>query len=210
MNRAGTTTVGIRATNGVVVASERKTPPLVDPSTFKKIEKINEHCGVAYAGMGSDFRVLLAKARKESSAYTLQYSDLMPTRLVTQSIAGVMQEFTQAGGVRPFGVSLLVAGIDDVDGPQLFQADPSGTYFEWKASAIGQNFVNAKSFLERRYNDEMELDDAIHTAILTLREGFEGEVTKDNIEVGVCEMKGDRKFRILTPDEVQDYLDETA
>jgi len=208
VNRAGTTTLGIRATNGVVLASERKAPPLVDPATFRKIEKINDEIGVAYAGMGGDFRVLLKSARKDAVSYFMTYSERVPTRQITQSTASVMQEFTQAGGVRPFGVSLLIAGCDD-EGPQLFQADPSGAFFEWKATAVGQNYVNAKSFLEKRYADDMELDDAIHTAILTLREGFEGEITKDNIELGVVSTK-DRKFRVLTPDEVQEYLDETA
>ena len=68
---------------------------------------------------------------------------------LVREIAAVMQEFTQSGGVRPFGVSLLIAGVDDVSGPQLFQVDPSGAYFGWRASAIGKNFTNAKTFLEK-------------------------------------------------------------
>lgn len=75
--------------------------------------------------------------------------------------------------MRPFGVSLLMAGYDE-NGPQLYQIDPSGSYFAWKASAIGKNMVNAKAFLEKRYSEEMELEDAVHTALLTLKEGFEG------------------------------------
>jgi len=66
--------------------------------------------------------------------------------------------------------------------------------------------VNAKTFLEKRYNDKMELEDAIHTAILTLKEGFEGEMTEHNIEIAV--VGEDRKFRILKPAEVKDYLQE--
>ena len=77
-----------------------------------------------------------------------------------------------------------MAGFDH-DGPQLFQADPSGAYFGWKATAIGKNYINAKTFLEKRYSEEMELEDAIHTALLTLREGFEGEMTEFNIEIGI-------------------------
>ncbi|XP_071701715.1 proteasome subunit alpha type-2-A-like [Rutidosis leptorrhynchoides] len=76
-------------------------------------------------------------------------------------------------GVRPFGVSLLVAGYDD-KGPLLYKVDPSGSYFSWEASAMGKNVSNAKTFLEKRYTEDMELEDAIHTAILTLKEGFEG------------------------------------
>lgn len=73
-------------------------------------------------------------------------------------------------GVRPFGVSLLVAGWDEDDKkPFLFQCDPSGAYFPWKATAMGKNHVNGKTFLEKRYNEDLELEDAVHTAILTLK-----------------------------------------
>ena len=85
--------------------------------------------------------------------------------------------------------------------------DPSGAYFAWRASAIGKNFTNAKTFLEKRYAEDMELEDAVHTALLTLREGFEGEMTAQNIEVAVVNA-ADRKFRVLSPAEVADYLAE--
>eukprot|EP01024_Parvocaulis_polyphysoides_P020312 TRINITY_DN19444_c0_g1_i1.p4 TRINITY_DN19444_c0_g1~~TRINITY_DN19444_c0_g1_i1.p4 ORF type:complete len:101 (-),score=19.59 TRINITY_DN19444_c0_g1_i1:81-383(-) len=98
-----------------------------------------------------------------------------------------------------------MAGFDD-NGPQLYQIDPSGSYFAWKASAIGKNMMSAKTFLEKRYSEDMELEDAIHTALLTLKEGFEGEIKADNVEVGI--VGEDKKFRVLTVAEVQDYLQE--
>lgn len=84
--------------------------------------------------------------------------------------------------------------------------DPSGSYFAWKASAIGKNMVNAKSFLEKRYSEEMELEDTIHTALLTLKEGFEGQITSNNIEIGV--VGDDGIFKVFTPSEVSDYIEE--
>jgi 20S proteasome subunit alpha 2 len=155
--------------------------------------------------MGPDFRVLVRNARKSAQKYFLTYREVQPVAEVVRDSALLMQEYTQSGGVRPFGVSCLVAGYDD-DGPQLFQVDPSGAAFGWKATAIGKNYVNAKTFLERRYNNEMELDDAVHIALLTLRESYEGEMTEHNIEVGI--IGEDKIFRILTPAEVRDYLDE--
>lgn len=76
----------------------------------------------------------------------------------------------------------MLAGYDD-NGPQLYQIDPSGTFFAWKASAIGKNMMNAKTFLEKRYSEDVEVEDAVHTALLTLKESFEGEMTGDNVEV---------------------------
>mmetsp|Transcript_1388 Transcript_1388/g.4008 ORF Transcript_1388/g.4008 Transcript_1388/m.4008 type:complete len:101 (+) Transcript_1388:764-1066(+) len=98
-----------------------------------------------------------------------------------------------------------MAGYDD-KGPQLYQVDPSGSYFAWKASAIGKNMTNAKTFLEKRYSEDMELEDAIHTALLTIKEGFEGQISGENIEVAI--VGDDHKFRVLTPAEVSDYLEE--
>jgi len=68
---------------------------------------------------------------------------------------------------------------------------------------MGKNNVNGKTFLEKRYSEDLELEDAVHTAILTLKEGFEGQMTEDNIEIGICNEGG---FRRLTPQEVKDYL----
>ena len=111
----------------------------------------------------------------------------------------------ESGGVRPFGVSLLLAGYDE-NGPQLYQIDPSGSYFAWKASAIGKNMTNAKTFLEKRYSEDMEIEDAVHTALLTLKEGFEGQISGQNIEVAI--VGPDQTFKVLTAAEVSDYLEE--
>ena len=202
----GKMALGIKATNGVVLACDKKVNSvLVDLSEYEKIQSITPSTGFVYAGMGPDFRVVVSNARKSAQQYYLTYREVQPVNMVVRESAQVMQQYTQSGGVRPFGISCLVAGYDD-EGPQLFQVDPSGSAFGWKATAIGKNYVNAKNFLERRYNDDIELDDAVHIALLTLRESYEGEMTEHNIEVAV--VGADKKFRILTPQEVRDYLDE--
>ncbi|OQR99112.1 threonine protease family T01A [Achlya hypogyna] len=220
VNNNGRTSLGIRAKNGVVIATEKKLPTvLVDEDAYKKIEKLSTSAGLVYSGLGPDYRVLVRKARKKAQAYYMKYKvatsvlvlgliisqENAPASILVREIAAVMQEFTQSGGVRPFGVSLLYAGFDE-DGPQLYQIDPSGSYFGWKATAIGKDSVSAKSFLEKRYNDEMELEDAINTALKTMREGFEGEMNETNIEVGI--IGEDKIFRVLSPNEVKDYLAE--
>ena len=109
-------------------------------------------------------------------------------------------------GVHPFGVSLLVAGFDSTRGPSLYQVDPSGSYFMWKASAIGKNMTNAKTFLEKRYSDDISLEDAVHTAILTLKEGFEGQLTEKTVEIGIviAAPGAQSVFRNLSEREVRD------
>lgn len=204
---AGKLSLGIRGTNGVVICTDKKVPSsLMDTTHIHKIEEITPSCGMVYAGLGPDYRVLVKSSRKAAQKYYRTYGEMQPVNMLVKDTAMVCQEYTQSGGVRPFGVSLLIAGFDD-EGPHLCQVDPSGAHFEWKATAIGKNYKRARSFLEKRYRDDMELEDAIHTALLTMREGFDGgEMNEHNIELAV--IGDDRKFRILTPEEVKDYLDE--
>jgi len=200
---SGAPTVGIKASNGVVLATEKKHKSLLyDGTSVWKIETINEYIGMCYSGMGPDYRLLVKSARKAAQAYQLAYGERIPTVQLVQRVAAVMQEYTQSGGVRPFGVSLLICGWDDGK-PYLVQCDPSGAYFPWKATAMGKNFISGKTFLEKRYKNDIELEDAIHTAILALKESFEGQMTPENIELGIVTKDG---FRRLSVAEVRDYL----
>ena len=190
----------------MVLATEKKLPSaLVDASTVKKIVTLTDDIGVTYSGMGPDFRVLTRMARKETQTYYRTYKESVPGRPGGRPPATTPPEPPPPGGARPCGGARLMAGYDD-RGPNLYQVDPSGSYFAWKASAIGKNMVNAKTFLEKRYSEDMELEDAIHTAILTLKEGFDGQISAENIEIGV--VGADRKFNILTASEIADYLEE--
>lgn len=113
------------ASNGVVLATEKKQKTaLQEEHSFFKVEQITENIGMIYSGMGPDYRLLVRKARKIAQQYFLIYGESIPTTQLVQRVAQIMQEYTQSGGVRPFGVSLLVAGWD-IDRPFLFQCDPS-------------------------------------------------------------------------------------
>ncbi|OWK09207.1 hypothetical protein Celaphus_00006030, partial [Cervus elaphus hippelaphus] len=194
----GAPSVGIKAANGVVLATEKKQKSILyDERSVHKVEPITKHIGLVYSGMGPEHR-----ARKLAQQNYLIYQEPIPTAQLVQRVTSMMQEYIQSGGVHPFGVSLLICGWNE-GRPYLFQSDPSGAYFAWKATAMGKNYVNGKTFLEKRYNEDLELEDAIHTVILTLKESFEGQVTEDNIEVGICNEAG---FRRLTTTEVKDYL----
>ncbi|KAI0096571.1 putative proteasome component Pre8 [Daldinia grandis] len=245
----GVTALGIKATNGIVLATEKKSSsPLVDPSSSSKVSLITPNIGMVYSGMGPDYRVLVDKARKVShTGYKRIYNEYPPTRILVQDVARVMQEATQSGGVRPYGVSLLIAGWDEgilpdaesavegefegekkpsgktggilKGGPMLYQVDPSGSYFPWKATAIGKSATTAKTFLEKRYTEGLELEDAVHIALLTLKETIEGEMNGETIEIGIVGPPADHllgvegvhgatgpRFRKLTPQEIEDYL----
>lgn len=147
---AGAPSVGIMAANGVVLATENKHKSILyDEQSVHKVETIADHIGMVYSGMGPDYRLLVKQARKMAQNYFLTYREPIPVAQLVQRVATLMQEYTQSGGVRPFGVSLLICGWDS-GRPYLFQCDPSGSYFAWKATAMGKNAINGKTFLEKR------------------------------------------------------------
>lgn len=186
--KQGITTIGIKSADGVVLATERKVnSPLLKHDSNTKIELITPDIGMTYSGMGPDFRVLVDKARKLAHTnYKRIYNEYPPVRILVQEIAKVMQESTQSGGIRPFGVSLLIGGYDqNSDQFQLYQVDPSGSYFPWKATAIGKTSNSAKTFLEKRWNENLELEDAIHVALLALKESVDGELTGENLDIAI-------------------------
>jgi 20S proteasome subunit alpha 2 len=201
----GSQSVGVKAKNGAVIACESKPgSPLAERSTNLKIQEINSSVGCVYSGLAPDYRLLLKSIRKRAIKYQLMYGAEMPTREVVKAAASIMQSYTQSGGVRPFGVSMLVIGWEET--PTLWQVDPSGTFWAWKATALGKRSDGSRTFLERRFNEDLSLDDAIHTAISTLREGFDGQLSADLIEVGVVDQT--RKFRTLSTTDIQDFLNE--
>ena len=201
----GETAIGIRYKDGVVLAVEKNIKsPLVDENSVRKIQQMAEHVGSTYAGLTGDYRVLLQSARKQSMKHVLTYEEPILLGSLARETAKIFQEFTQSGGVRPFGISLLLAGIDS-SGPQLFQLDPSGVYHEWKAVSIGKNSSNANIFLQKRYKEDLDRDDAIHMVLLALKDGFEGTMNNRNIEIGYID-KADKKFKNLSQTEIGHIL----
>ena len=156
--------------------------------------------------MGPDARILTMKARKAAQVYKLKYGQYPTALSLVKELAVTMQDSTQSGGVRPFGVSLLVIGPGASEGETaLYQVDPSGAYWPWRASAIGRGMANAKPFLEKRYADDLELEDAVHLAILSIKENFEGVLTPYNIEIGITN-SATGSFSKLSYAKINEYL----
>ncbi len=206
----GETCIGIRAKNGIVLCCEKKIQSiLIEETSIHKVEKIAPYLGVTYSGIGPDFNAVLLKARKDVQVYHSRYQDRITPFMLCKQVADLFQEFTQSGGVRPFGIGMLVGGYDEEIGPQIYQIEASGTFYSWKATSMGRGAGQAKQFLEKRYSDDMDIEDAIHTAILTMKDCYEGEMTAKNIEIGIIRTADPNKeFKVLAVQEIADYLRE--
>ena len=136
--RLGNTAIGIACKDGVIlVADKRLVDKLVIPDAIEKIFKIDDHIMATAAGLLADARVLVERAQLKAQQHRVEYDMPVDNLAIVKDICNLKQLCTQSGGYRPFGVSLLVAGIDE-GGITLFETDPTGLYYQYKATVIGE------------------------------------------------------------------------
>jgi|Transcript_79887 20S proteasome subunit alpha 5 len=212
--KLGSTAIGICTNEGVILAVEKRiTSPLIEASSIEKILEIDTHMGCAMSGLTADARTLIDHARVEAQAHWFTYNERMPIESNVHAISDVALEFSEEGGKdkknrmsRPFGVALLVAGVDPVDGPSLWNTEPSGTYTKYMACAIGSAQEGATNLLQEQYKKDMSFADAELLALTTLRQVMEEKLTKINIEVGICKVEKDVKdvkFKLYSTEELE-------
>ncbi|NJE03680.1 archaeal proteasome endopeptidase complex subunit alpha [Thermococcus sp. MV11] len=203
--KRGATAVGVKWKEGVVLAVEKRiTSRLIEPSSYEKIFQIDDHIAAAPSGIIADARVLVDRARLEAQIYRLTYGEPVPLTVLVKKICDLKQAHTQYGGVRPFGAALLMAGVNDK--PELYETDPSGAYFEWKAVAIGSGRNTAMAIFEEHYDESLDMEGAVKLAILALAKTLE-EPSPESIEVAYITMD-DKRWRKLSTEDIRRYLSE--
>jgi len=211
ISHAGTC-LGILAKDGVLLAAERRnTNKLLEDVYSDKIYKLHEDTACSVAGITSDANVLTQQLRLTAQRYSLLYQEPMPVEQLVCSLCDLKQRYTQVGGYRPFGVSLLYMGWDHRLGYQLYQSDPSGNYSGWKATCIGNNSTAAISMLKQDYNEEgINMDEALKLAVKVLSKTLDVQtLTAEKVEIAQLQRKGDKTvIHILTADEVELLLKE--
>jgi 20S proteasome subunit alpha 4 len=147
---------------------------LQDARTIRKIVAVDGRTTLAFAGLTADARVLINKVRVEAQSYRLTMEDAPSVDYTARYLAKVQQQYTQQGGVRPFGIATLVAGVGvvgDLERPYLYQTDPAGTHSRWKAQVIGgRNAKSLREFLEKQYQNDMTETQCLRLAVSALLE----------------------------------------
>ena len=171
--RQGSTALGMVCKDGVIlVADKRIVDPLVVAASVEKIFKIDDHIGATAAGILSDARVLIERAQLLSQQHMVTYDSPVDILSIVKDISDLKQMCTQSAGLRPFGVSLLIAGIDS-KGPLLFETDPTGIFFEYSAAVIGEGEVEIEEILQKQYDKNMTINDGFKLAIKALNKVVE-------------------------------------
>jgi proteasome alpha subunit len=202
--RRGATTAGVVFEDGVVLVADRRipNPKLAEPASLEKIHQIDEHVGCATAGLVADARVLVDYARLASQINRVTYSEPISLEVLVRRICDYKQQYTQFGGVRPFGTALIVGGYDDT-GIHLFETEPSGSLTSFKATSTGGNKAPVMELFEQKYKPGMDEDAAILLALEGLRQSLDDAANLGQVEI--CTIKQGKGLHRLAMDEIQKY-----
>jgi len=196
--RRGTIAVGIKSKEGIVIAVEEKPRKLQITDVAQKIFQVDDHVGLAAAGYIPDARSQVDNARFFSQSNKLIYDEPVDVETIAKHLADQSQQFTQYAGVRPFGVALIIGGIDS-KGSSLYLTDPSGTYISYDAVAIGSGSDQVTDFLEKNYKLDISLEDA--SALATASIYIASEEKEDTKHIKMSQIKADTKTHEIIPDE---------
>ena len=200
----GTTTIGITFKDGVVLIADKKlNSRLIDEASVDKICEIDEHIGVTCSGLVADARVIVDYSRVQAQINRVTYDEPILTSALARKICDYKQQYTQYGGVRPFGIALLIAGVDP-DGPKLYETDPSGALFGYRATSIGAGKEAVMEILEKDWKDGMKKDAAIALGLKALQKANEEPLNPISVEMGIIEK--DKKFRKYETKEVEKLI----
>jgi proteasome alpha subunit len=205
--KRGTASIGVRTPDGVVLAVDKRIrSPLMERDSVEKIHKADDHIGIASAGHVADARQLIDFARRQAQVNELRYGEPVGVETLTKEVTDYIQQYTQVGGARPFGVALIIAGIADGE-PKLYETDPSGTPYEWKALAVGADRGDIREYLEENYADDLSLEEGIQLALESLASANDDELRPEGTGVATIDTETET-FHDLTEDEREEYLEE--
>ena len=201
--KQGSTAIGIACKDGIVlVCDKRITSKLLVPEAIEKMFRIDDHIAATASGIISDARVLIDRAQVKAQQHAVTYDTKIDVLSIVKEICDLKQICTQSAGLRPFGVSLLVGGVEDDGTIKLFLTEPYGLYFQYKAAVIGEGEADIEPLLLKRYKPSILVEDGLKLGVSLLKEFLKNEFDAERIDAAYVSAKDHRYVR-LSPEEVR-------
>ena len=203
--RLGSSSVGMVCSDGVfIIADKRSEDSLIVQKSANKVYEIDSHITASAAGIVSDARVLIDRAQVLAQQHKITYDSPIEPELVIKDVAHMMQQFTQYGGARPFGVSIMVAGINGKK-PELYTSDITGNYLAYYTNAIGENDEKIKEKLRERYKQGLNIKKGAKLVLDIFKEVFEKKFDIKRFEL-IYIKNTDSKFERVEGEELKDFV----
>jgi len=203
--RRGSLALGIKSSDGSLLAVEEKIRKLQTYGLTQKIFQVDDHIGVAAAGYIPDARIQVDQARVVAQSNRLVYDEPVDVEIMARRVADMSQQFTQFAGVRPFVVSLIISGVDR-NGANLYLTDPSGNYVAYDAVAIGAGSEQVMELFEQRYAQDLKLENAIVLAMEAIYQVSDEKTGVKHIKIAIIEKETGR-LRRLSEAELEKYAE---
>lgn len=189
--RQGSTVIGMVCKDGVLLVADKRLPDkLMVPEGIEKIFPIDDHMVATAAGIISDAQVLVDHAQVKAQQIKVTYGVDADTISIVKDVCSLKQVCTQSGGLRPFGVSLLFAGIDNDNSKKLYKTDPTGIYFQYRATVIGEGETEVEEMLKKEYKDSLSVEEGLALCVKALRKVNE----KEGNRIDAAYVGNDRKL----------------
>lgn len=203
--RLGNTAMGMVCKDGVLLVTDKRiVDKLVVSEAIEKIFQIDDHLMATASGILSDARVLIEKAQNKAQENRIKFDSPIDTLTIVKDMCSLKQLCTQSAGLRPFGVSVLVAGIGE-DGARLFQTDPTGIYYQYKATVIGEGEDEIQEILHKEYKDNLTINDGIKLSVKAIKKFLGEAFSIERIDVAFIN-KEDKKMKKIAKEELQKLL----
>lgn len=203
--RRGTLAIAVKSKEGVCLAAQIKVPSnLMDADSIDKLFQVDEHIGVAISGLHADSRMLINYARVQAQSFRLTYDEPVRLNMLVKTLADIKQQYTQFGGIRPFGCALFFIAID-AGGTQIYTTSPSGIYRSFRSYALGSGESTAREYLTQNYKEGLTFDEVVKLTLNALKESIDEEATKENIRLAYIKSE-DKAFHMCSKEEVEKFL----
>lgn len=198
--RLGSASIGLVCEDGVViVADKRIRDKLLAPESAHKILEIDTHIMAASAGILADARILIDQAQVLAQQNRVIYGSPIEPISIIRLIADRKQLFTQYGGARPFGVSIMLAGVQKGK-PHLYTSDVTGNFFTYKANAIGENDEKIKEVLRSDFKEDMTIEEGIRFCMKIFKDVLGKNFELNRFDVAYITNKDEKIVRLANED----------
>ena len=204
--KQGATAIGLVCKDGVVLVTDKRLiDTLIVPEATEKIFQVDDHIATTAAGILSDARVLIERAQLKAQQHRVTYDSPIDVLTIVKDICDLKQITTQSAGLRPFGVSLLVGGVDEDGEARLFVTDPTGIFFQYMATAIGEGETEVQEMLHKQYKEDMSTEEGVRLAVKALLKAVGENFTADRLDI-VTISKDKKRFKKLSKAEIEKVL----
>jgi len=204
--KQGSTAIGITCKDGVVFISDKRImSKLIVPEAIEKMFRIDDHIAANAAGIISDARVLVDRAQMRAQQHAVTYDSKIDVLSIVKDICDLKQICTQSAGLRPFGVSLIIGGVEEDGTIKLFVTEPYGLYFQYRAAVIGEGDAEVEAILQKKYRANLSVDEGLKLGLSAMKEFLKDEFNVERVDAAYIDVK-DKRFKKLSNDEIRSMV----